>query len=257
MKIRKILLPFLTLGLVFGVAACNSNAGANDGKNGTSSTQKLPSIKVSAANNLTSLDFGDSVQLSAKEGNNDLEGVTWVSSDDTVVSVSAAGLATATQKAGSATITASKAGYTDGKITITVKKPEIIVQVETGTSEGNVITFKDSHNVDTDMVDAWPQNAVLTIEFNASKAGDYELHMTCRAHGGYQSTNTDVVASTMEITMNNAPVTLSGSVSGGTFTDYKIGEVTLVSGKNTMTIKSLAADDNICTIDLFTFVMKA
>ena len=107
------------------------------------------------------------------------------------------------------------------------------------------------------MVDAWPQNAVLTLEFNASKAGDYELHMFCRAHGGYQSTNTDVVASTMEITMNDAPVTLSGEVSGGTFTDYKIGEVTLIAGKNTMTVKSLAADGEICTIDLFTLVMKA
>lgn len=257
MKIRKILLPFLTLGLVFGVVACNNNAGGNGGKGGSSSTQRLPSIKVSAADNLTSLDFGDTVQLSAKEGNNALDGVTWTSSDETVATVNATGLVTATQKAGTTTITAAKAGYTDGKITITVKKPEIIVQVETGTSEGNAITFKESHNVDTDMVDAWPQNAVLTIEFNASKAGDYELHMTCRAHGGYQSTNTDVVASTMEITMNSAPVTLSGSVSGGTFTDYKIGEVTLISGKNTMTIKSLVADGEICTIDLFTFVMKS
>ena len=257
MKLRKILLPFLTLGLVFGVVACGGNNDASGGKNPSTSSQKLTTIKVSAADGANSLDFGETVQLSAKDGNNDLEGVTWASSDETVASVSAAGLVTATNKAGSATITASKSGYNDGKITITVKKPEIVVQIESGTSEGSVVTFKESHNVDTDMVDAWPQNAVLTLEFNASKAGDYELHVTCRAHGGYQSTNTDVVASTMEITMNGAPVTLSGEVSGGTFTDYKIGEVTLIAGKNTMTVKSLAADGEICTIDLFTLVMKA
>ena len=256
MKLRKVFLPFLALGLVFGVAACNSNSGGNGGKTQSSSTQKIPSIKVSAADNLTALEFGETVQLSAKDGNNALEGVTWASSDETVATVSAAGLVTALSKAGSTTITATKEGYTEGKITITVKKPEIVVQVESGTSEGNVITFKDSHNVDTDMVDAWPQNAILTLNFNAKKAGNYELHVTCRAHGGYQSTNTDVFADTMEINVNESPVTLSGQAEGGTFTDYTIGEVALLAGANVMTVKSLVADGEICTIDLFTFVLK-
>ena len=133
----------------------------------------------------------------------------------------------------------------------------LVVQVEDGTSENDAITFKTSHNVDTLMVDAWPQNAVLTLTFAAENAGAYEMHLFARAHGGYTSTNTDVVADTMEITMNGAPVTLEGEVDGGTFTDYKIGEVTLVKGNNTMTVKSLVEDGNMTTIDLFRFVEKA
>ena len=133
----------------------------------------------------------------------------------------------------------------------------LVVQVEDGTSEDDAITFKTSHNVDTLMVDAWPQNAVLTLTFAAEKAGAYEMHLFARAHGGYTSTNTDVVAETMEITMNGAAVALEGEVDGGTFTDYKIGEVTLVNGNNTMTVKSLAEDGNMTTIDLFRFIEKA
>ena len=258
MKLRKIFLPLLTLGLAFGVVACNSNStiGTSGKKATSSSTQKIPSIKVSAAESKTTLGFGETVQLSAKDGNNNLEGVTWTSSDATVAAVNDTGLVTATNKAGTATITATKDGYTEGKISITVKKPEVVVQIESGTSDGGVITFKDSHNVDTDMVDQWPQNAVLILNFNASTAGAYELHVFCRAHGGYQSENTDVVNQTMEITVNSSPVTLSGSVTGGTFTDYTIGEANLVAGPNVMTVKSLAADNEICTIDLFTFVLK-
>lgn len=257
MKATKIFLPFIAAALVFGVVACGSNnAGSGGGKTSSSVPQKV-SIKVSAADNNTALETGETVQLTAKANNEELQGVTWSSSDDTVAAVSQAGLVTATNKAGSVTITAKKDGFTDGKITITVSKPEVVVQIESGTSEGNVITFKDSHNVDTDMVDQWPANAVLTLNFNAKTAGAYELHVFCRAHGGYQSENTDVVAETMEIIVNSSPVALSGSVSGGTFTDYTIGEANLVAGPNVMTVKSLAADNEISTIDLFRFVIKA
>lgn len=257
MKLRKFLLPFLAFGLMFGVVGCNNASGDNSGAVSTTSTPpKTVTIKVSAADSKTSLDFEDTVQLTAKDGSTVLEGVAYASSDETVATVNQTGLVTALNKAGSAIITVSKEGYADGKITITVKSPEITVQIESGTSDGGVITFKDSHNVDTDMVDQWPQNAVLNLEFNASKAGTYELHMFCRAHGGYQSENTDVVAETMEITMNGNPVTLSGSVTGGTFTDYKIGEVALIAGVNVMTVKSLALDNEICTIDLFTLILK-
>ena len=265
MKKTKIFLPFMALALTFGLLACNSqgqsggNSSSNKGSNTPTSSSSIPAkpkISVSAADSKTTLELEDTVQLSAKEGSNALEGISWASSDATIASVDNAGLVTAI-KAGEVTITATKDGYTEGKITLTIKGPEIIVQIESGTSEGDVITFKESHNVETDMVDQWPQNAVLTLAFSAKKAGAYELHVFCRAHGGYQSTNTDVFAETMEVAVNNTPVTLSGQAEGGTFTDYKIGEANLLSGNNTMTVKSLAADNEISTFDYFMFTPKA
>lgn len=268
MRKGKIVLPLIALSL-FGLVACGANEsqpsdGSKSGQPTTQQSSSVPkkeTIKVSAADNKTTLDPEETVQLSAKVGDAALDGVTWESADATIASVSNAGLVTGLKK-GEVSITAKKDGYNNGSITITVNGNSIIVQVESGTSEGDVVTFKDSHNVDTDMVNAWPQNAVLTLEFNAKKAGNYELHVFCRAHGGYQSTNTDVFADTMEIKINNAAVTLTGQAEGGTFTDYKMADVALVAGKNTMTVKNLAADaedgsTTISTIDLFEFVPKA
>ena len=266
MKKGKLLLPLVAL-LTFGLVACGandaqpSNASKSSGQPTTqsSSVPQKQTIKVSAADNKTTLDPEETVQLSAKVGDAALEGVTWESSDATIASVNN-GLVTGIKK-GEVTITAKKDGYNNGSITINVNGNSIIVQVESGTSEGDVVTFKDSHNVDTDMVNAWPQNAVLTLKVNAKKAGNYELHVFCRAHGGYQSTNTDVFAETMEIKINGAAVTLSGQAEGGTFTDYKMADVALNAGENTMTVKNLAADaedgtTTISTIDLFEFVPK-
>ena len=270
MKKTKLFLPLLALALSIGIVGCSNNGGDeasneatvsenSDSKAGDSKASSAPkkeSIKVSAADNKTTLSPEETVQLVAKVGNDALDGVTWTSSDPAIASVSNAGLVTAL-KVGSVSITASKEGYTEGKINLTIKMPEILVQIESGTSEGNVVTFKDSHNVDTDMVDSWPQNAVLTLTFAASKAGAYELHVFCRAHGGYQNENTEVVAEQMEIKVNDADVALSGNITGPTFTDYKIGETNLIAGNNVMTVKCLAEDGNMTTIDYFNFVYKA
>ena len=258
MKKTKFLLPLFALALSFGVIGCNQsgNSASNSPASTKSSIPAKPKIAVSAANNKTTLDIEETVQLSAKEGDAALEGITWKTSDATIASVSDTGLVTALKK-GSAQITASKDGYTEGKITINVNGADIIVQVESGTSEGNAVTFKDSHNVDTDMVDQWPSQAVLTLSFEVKKAGNYEFYISCRAHGGYQSENTDVFADVLEVKINDTAVALSGQASGGTFTDYKAGEVALVVGNNVMTVKSLAADNENPTIDFFMFSPKA
>ena len=255
MKKTKIFLPLFALALTFGVVGCNQSGGGNSASSAKVSSSSIPAkpkIAVSAANNKTTLELEETVQLSAKEGDAALDGITWKSSDNTIASVSDAGLVAALKK-GTVQISASKDGYTEGKISITVNGADIIVQVESGTSEGSVITFKESHNVDTDMVDQWPSQAVLTLTFNAKKAGNYEFYISCRAHGGYQSENTDVFADVLEVKINDAAVTLTGQAQGGTFTDYKAGEVALTAGNNTMTVKSLAADNENPTIDYFMF----
>ena len=259
MKMTKVFLPFFALAMMCGVIGCNQSGGSNSSNAPISSRSSIPAkpkIVVSAADNKTTLDIEDTVQLSAKNGADPVEGVTWDSSDATIASVSETGLVTALKK-GSATITASKDGFDAGRITINVNGADIIVQVESGTSEGSVITFKESHNVDTDMVDQWPSQAVLTLSFEVKKAGNYEFYISCRAHGGYQSENTDVFADVLEVKINDAAVTLTGQAQGGTFTDYKAGEVALVAGPNTMTVKSLAADNENPTIDFFMFSPKA
>ena len=267
MRKGNLFLPLVALSLTFGLVACGSKESqpSNQSQSGqpsqpSSSVPKKETIKVTAADNKTTLDPEETVQLSAKVGDAVLDGVTWESSDATIASVNN-GLVTGLKK-GEATITAKKDGYNNGTITINVNGNSIIVQIEDGKSEGDVVTFKDSHNVETNMVDAWPNGATLTLEFNAKKAGNYELHVFCRAHGGYQSTNTDVFAETMEIKINDAAVTISGQAEGGTFTDYKLADVALTAGKNTMTVKNIAADGadgttSISTIDLFEFVPKA
>ena len=260
MKKNKFLLSIAALSLLFsvGLTACGGNGG-EDNQSQTqqsSSAPKKETIKVAAADNKTTLAPQDTVQLSASVNNEAVTDVNWASSDATIASVNATGLVTAL-KSGSVAITASKEGMTEGKINLTIKMPEVLVQIESGTSEGSVVTFKDSHNVDTDMVDAWPQDAILTLTFTATKAGAYELHVFCRAHGGYQNENTENVAEQMEIKVNNADVALSGQIVGPTFTDYKIGEANLIAGSNTMTVKNLVASDNATTIDYFNFVLKA
>ena len=259
MKKTKFLLPLFALALTFGVIGCNQSGGSNSSNAPISSKSSIPAklkITVAAADNKTTLELEETVQLSAKEGEAALDGVTWKSSDATIASVSDTGLVTALKK-GTVQISASKDGYTEGKISITVNGADIIVQVESGTSEGNAVTFKESHNVDTDMVDQWPSQAVLTLSFEVKKAGNYELYILCRAHGGYQSENTDVFAEVFEVKINDTAVTLTGQAQGGTFTDYKAGEVALVAGANTMTVKSLAADNENPTVDFFMFSPKA
>ena len=259
MKKTKFLLPLFALALTFGVIGCNQSGGNSASSAPTPSKSSIPAkpkITVAAADNKTTLELEETVQLSAKEGDAALEGVTWKTSDATIASVSDTGLVKALKK-GTAQISATKDGYTEGKISITVNGADIIVQVESGTSEGNAVTFKESHNVDTDMVDQWPSQAVLTLTFEAKKAGNYEFYISCRAHGGYQSENTDVFADVLEVKINDAAVALSGQASGGTFTDYKAGEVALVAGNNVMTVKSLAADNENPTIDYFMFSPKA
>lgn len=259
MKKTKFLLPLFALALTFGVIGCNQSGGNSASSAPTPSKSSVPAkpkITVAAADNKTTLELEETVQLSAKEGDAALDGVTWKTSDATIASVSDTGLVKALKK-GTAQISATKDGYTEGKISITVNGADIIVQVESGTSEGNAVTFKESHNVDTDMVDQWPSQAVLTLTFEAKKAGNYEFYISCRAHGGYQSENTDVFADVLEVKINDAAVALSGQASGGTFTDYKAGEVALVAGNNVMTVKSLAADNENPTIDYFMFSPKA
>ena len=122
MKMKKGLGIFAVL-LALTVVACNSKPSNGDGNGQQASSesaeptsQKQQKISVTTDDSKT-LEIGDMIQLNA-----DVSGVTWSSSDKNVADVDEDGIVTAIGY-GSATIKASKEGYKDGSISITVKKP--------------------------------------------------------------------------------------------------------------------------------------
>ena len=187
-----------------------------------------------------------------------LTGLTFKSNNTAIATVTDDGTVTGV-KEGSTTITISKDGYKSIKIPVTVTAAEgvIAVSINSGTSEGDVVTFRTSQNLSEPfnyIVDAWPEGAVLTIKVaNSGAAGKYNMYVRCRASGGYQSSTKDDLATCMEVKVNGNAVSASGEVSGNTFTDYLLGEVDLNTGENTVTIKCLTT---VPTINMLRFLPK-
>ena len=126
MKKSKIFLPMMALALVFGLAACGGNNAqsqqSSGGQQSQSSIPAKPKITVTAAGDKKTLVMEETVQLSAKVDDKDLNGASWSSANEKVATVSATGLVTAVAP-GEATISAALEGYTKGSITITVTRP--------------------------------------------------------------------------------------------------------------------------------------
>lgn len=123
MKKTKILLPLAMLALLFGVAACGNNQGGEESKPGEQSQVpgKEEKIKIEAEGGKTKLILGESVQLTAS-----VDGVAWESSDAAVATVSATGLVES-KAVGKVTIKASKEGYKEGSINISIDLENIKV----------------------------------------------------------------------------------------------------------------------------------
>lgn len=124
MKGRKLFIPFaaFVLALSMGLAACGNSGDPSQGGQSQDSGQtsaKQEKISVEAEGGKKSLILGDKVQLIAKVGDAVLEGVTWESAKPEIASVDANGLVTSVSK-GSATIKATKEGYKDGSLSISV-----------------------------------------------------------------------------------------------------------------------------------------
>ena len=118
MKGKKHILPVAALALVLsmGMVACGGGKGGDESKpaGGDTSQAVQEKISITAAEGKTKLIFGEKVQLTAS-----VEGVTWTSSKEDIATVDANGLVTSVGK-GSTTIKASKEGYKDGSISISV-----------------------------------------------------------------------------------------------------------------------------------------
>lgn len=196
---------------------------------------------------------GKTVQIES-----DMTGLSYKSASTAIATVDENGLVTGV-KEGATTIAVSKEGFKTVRLPVTVTAAEgvIAVGIQTGTSEGDVVTFRTSRNLEEPnnyIVDAWPADAVLTIKVTATTAGAYNMYARCRASGGYSSTTTDDLATCMEVKVNGTTVAASGTVSGSTFTDYLLGEVNLTAGENTVTIKCLTT---VPTLNMLRFLPKA
>lgn len=132
MKGKKHILPLAALALVLsmGMVACGGGNGGEESKpaGGDTSQAVQEKISITAAEGKTKLIFGEKVQLTAS-----VEGVTWTSTKPEIATVDANGLVTSVSK-GSTSIKASKEGYKDGSISISVDYESIKVTAAGGAS---------------------------------------------------------------------------------------------------------------------------
>ena len=187
-----------------------------------------------------------------------MEGLSYKSASAAIATVDENGVVTGV-KVGETTIAVSKDGYKTIRVPVTVTEAAgvIAVSINAGTSENDAVTFRTSRNLEEPynyIVDEWPAEAVLTFTINAESAGTYSMYMRCRASGGYNSSTQDDLATCMEVQVNGTPVAASGTVSGSSFTDYLLGQVTLAAGENTVTIKCLTA---VPTANVLRFIPQA
>lgn len=131
---KKLILPLtaFVLLLSLGLSACNNDNGGNNESKDPEQQESTPAdtskqqekITVTAAGDKKTLKLHETVQLTAS-----VDGVTWKTNDEKVVTVDGNGLVTAVGK-GSTTIAASKDGYKAGSIAIKVELEKITVSAD-------------------------------------------------------------------------------------------------------------------------------
>ena len=189
-----------------------------------------------------------------------MTGLSYKSASESVATVSETGLVTGV-KVGTTTIIITKDGYKALRLPVTVLEAEGVIAVSINDIEGEGIATRTSRNLEAPynyIIDedngGFPTGAVGILKFNATTAGAYEMYVRCRASGGYNSSTTDDLATCMTVKVNGTVITPSGTVSGNSFTDYLLGEVTLKAGENEIEITCLTT---VPTINMFRFLPKA
>ena len=186
-----------------------------------------------------------------------LTGLSYKSASDAIATVTAAGLVTGVAP-GNTSIAVSKDGYKTLRVPVEVTEVEgaFIVSIEGITGEG--VTTKTSQNLSgnyTTIINTFEAGSVGTLSFTVANAGQYTMYMKARASGGYNSSNTDVLATCMTLKVNGTVVTSSASVSGNTFTEYLIGDVNFTAaGPATIEITCITS---VPGINYFKFIPKA
>ena len=233
-----------------GVGSAKISA-SKDGYRAGSITIKvdLPSIKVTAADNKTSLVMEEKVMLTA-----DQQGVTWTSSDNNVATVATNGEVTAVY-VGSAVISASKDGFNAGTITITVTRPAALATLHWeeadhysadgwwGTAAEGVtpVYARSSGNAsDAQCIAHFDTGDKETLAFTSTAALSAELVITMAS-----SSAIDDMSTVMSAKLNGAAIDLTGkSFAGGStseFADFSLGTLDIVAGDNSLELEFLSS----------------
>ena len=203
----------------------------------------------------------DQESISVKEGKtfqitSTMTGLSYKSASTAIATVSETGLVSGV-KVGATTIAVSKEGYKTIRVPVTVTEAEgvIAVSINAGVNESGNVSFRTSQNLSEPynyIVDTWGENEEVTYTVNnEGAAGSFNMYIRCRASGGYNSSTTDDLSQCMSVTVNGNALTLSGTVSGNSFTDYLLGAVNLANGANTVVIKCLTT---VPTMNMLRFI---
>lgn len=216
--------------------------------------------EIAIENKTLTVEEGSTVQIVCTT-----EGVTYTSSNEANATVDDTGLVTGVAK-GNVTIKVKKDGYKTASVAVTVTEKlvagEIRLQAEDGkvgddtVGESTPVVIRSTSTGET-CTAQWAQDAVLVIKGNVTTAGLYELSFVGRAGGQYGTANIEDLSTVIEIKVNNNAVTVPAiAVSGRTFTNYVIGDVSLTVGEVTVEIKGLG-NDTAPNIDFVKLTPKA
>ena len=247
MKKMKVLLPFAVVGLMLSLGACGGPGGGDSGKSTTSSVQQLPKIKVTTADDKTSLTLivGETGQVKA-----DQEGVTWASSNTAVATVEN-GVVTAVAP-GSAKITASKDGFRTGDLNVTVNRKPPIATLHMEDDDHNAAdgfwynsnrgpeltpVYEKSSASDGTCIGYFGEGDKEVLKFTSSAAIKAELVLTMGHNSSFEP-----LSDIMDAKLNNVAIDLSAKnyvtdsdgQGGYTFKAISLGELDLVNGENAL-----------------------
>ena len=242
---KKIFLPMIAATLLFGMglSACNKPADDSSKQPTTSSVVPAkPKINVTAAGDKKTLEIDEEVQLTADQND-----VTWKSSDEKIATVDNTGKVKAIAS-GSVTITASKEGFTNGTISITVNKPAALATLKmedadhyaadgwwgTAAEGGTPIYARSSGNASDGQCIAHMDNGDKeTLTFTSDKAVKAELVVMMASRNAVED-----LTAVMDVKFNDAAINpVNKAFEGGSsseFAEVSFGQVDLKVGDNVL-----------------------
>ena len=220
--------------------------------------QAKPKIEVVEADLEVVVDSEVSIQVK-----DNLAGVTFTSTDETIATVSAAGVVKGI-KAGRTTIELTKEGYKKATVNVTVKaKPvagQVILEAEAGEIVGGRVE-NDNNSSGGARVGYLAADTSLTLKTTLEEAGEYTVSMFAYSNNvsdwsTYPNVTADELdlSSCMTFKVNNVDVALTGKVlpagPWGNYVEVSFGDFNLVKGENTFAFAFTAQGPNIDYVKL-------
>lgn len=220
--------------------------------------QAKPKIEVVEADLEVVVDSEVSIQVK-----DNLAGVTFTSADETIATVSTAGVVKGI-KAGRTTIELTKEGYKKATVNITVKaKPvagQLILEAEAGEIVGGRVE-NDANSSGGARVGYLAADTSLTLKTTLEEAGEYTVSMLAYSNNvsdwsTYPNVTADELdlSSCMTFKVNNVDVALTGKVlpggAWGNYVEVNFGDFNLVKGENTFAFAFTAQGPNIDYVKL-------